>query len=92
MDRAAARKHGAIDIRMCIAAFGVALLSLVSSLARADVSQIEPRCQVFSTASDRARCACAVQHGAWVTKVRGEWRWIYRRRRQERHCATVAGH
>lgn len=88
----AARKYGAIDVRMWVAAFGVALLSLVSSYGRAESSQVEPRCEVFSTAIERARCACALQHGGWVTEVQGRWRWIYPRRHQERHCATVTGH
>jgi hypothetical protein len=88
----AARKYGAIDFRICVAALGVAVLSLVSSVVRAEISQVETRCEVFSTASDRAGCACALQHGGWVTQVRGKWRWIYPRRRQERHCATVTSH
>ena len=88
----AARKYGAFDVRMGVAALGVALLSVVSSVGRAEISQVETRCEVFSTASDRAGCACALQHGGWVTQVRGKWRWIYPRRRQERHCATVTSH
>jgi hypothetical protein len=81
-------KDGAIAARIRVAAFGMALLSLVSTPGRAESSQVEPKCDVFSTATERGRCACALQHGARITEVQGRWRWIYPRRHQERHCAT----
>jgi len=89
MAETAARKFGAIDARNWVAAFGVALLSLVSSPGRAESSKVEPKCEVFSTATERARCACALQHGARITEVQGRWRWIYPRYHHEHHCATV---
>jgi hypothetical protein len=71
---------------------GVALLSLTSSAARAETARIEKKCAVFSTAKERAECACALEQGGWVTEVNGRWRWIYPRRHQERHCAAATGH
>src|SRR5271157_4295707 len=35
-------------------------------------SATEP-CDVFSSARDKARCACALEQGGWVTEVQGRW-------------------
>ena len=63
-------------IRPVLRALGVSALFLMSSYGRAETSKIDQKCEVFSSARDRARCTCAVQQGGWVTEVHGEWRWI----------------
>src|SRR5271165_1015441 len=73
-------------IRMILGALGVTALSLVYSGGRADAAAIHRKCEVFWSARDKARCACALEQGGWVTEVQGKWRWIYPRRHQERHC------
>jgi len=73
-------------VRMVLGALGVSAVSLMSSDSRAETSVIDRKCEVFSSARDRARCACALEQGGWVTEVQGKWRWIYPRRHQERHC------
>jgi hypothetical protein len=78
-------------ILLVLGALGVSALSLISSDSRAVTSAIDRRCEIFSSARDRARCTCAVQQGGWVTEVQGEWRWIYPRRHQERHCHGQIG-
>jgi hypothetical protein len=69
----------------------VSTLSLISLDGRAETSGINRKCEVFSSARDRARCACALEQGGWVTEVQGKWRWIYPRRHQERHCHGQSG-
>jgi len=76
------------SIRLCLtaAAVGVGLLCLAAPHVRAAAAGVDAKCAVFSSAKDRAGCACALEQGGWVTKVHGRWRWIYPRRHQERHC------
>ena len=73
-------------ILLVLGVLGVSVLSLISSDGRADTSGIARKCEVFSSPRDRARCVCALEQRGWVTEVHGEWRWIYPRRQQERHC------
>src|ERR1700722_13835188 len=78
-------------VRMLLGALGVSTLSLISLDGRAETSGINRKCEIFSSARDRARCACALEQGGWVTQVQGKWRWIYPRRHQERHCHGQIG-
>jgi len=73
-------------VRMVLGALGVSALSLMSCDGRAETSAIDRKCEVFSSARDRARCACALEQGGWVTEIQGKWRLIYPRHHQERHC------
>jgi len=79
-------KPSAWPLRILFCAMAIGALPLVSSPGHAANSQIDRKCSVFATAKDRARCACALEQGGWVTKVQGRWRWIYPRRHQERYC------
>jgi hypothetical protein len=78
-------------VRMVLGALGVSTLSLIPLDGRAETSGIKRKCEVFSSARDKARCACALEQGGWVTEVQGKWRWIYPRRHQERHCHGQSG-
>jgi len=88
-DRSNIGEHDPMQVRALLAALGVCTLSLVSSRSLAEDLKVDRRCEVFTSASDRSGCACALQQGGWVTKVHGSWRWIYPRRHQERHCHSV---
>ncbi len=88
--RPCAQEGDAMKIAACLAALGTVILVLVSCLAPARASEIDQRCGVFARASDKANCACALQHGGWVTQASGTWRWIYPTRHQERHCHGLA--
>ena len=80
------REHLGYKWPCLLGALGASALFLMSSSGRAAASKIDRKCEVFSSASDRARCACALEQGGSLTKVQGKWRWIYPRRHQERHC------
>jgi len=88
-DRSNGGEQHPMQVRVILAALGVCALSLVSSRSLAEDFKVDRRCEVFTSPSDRAGCACALQQGGWVTKVHGRWRWIYPRRHQERHCHGV---
>lgn len=84
--RTETRKQASLQIRTLLAGMVIGPFLLVSSYGQAETSRIERKCAVFSSAGDRARCACALQHGGWLTRVHGEWQWIYEQRHRERHC------
>jgi hypothetical protein len=84
--RTETKKQAPPQLRLLLAATAIGPLLLASSPGRAESSQIDRKCAVFSSVSDRAGCACALQHGGRVTEVHGRWRWFYPRPHQERHC------
>jgi len=73
-------------IRLVLGVLGVSVLPLISRDGRASTSGIARKCEVFSSARDRARCVCALEQGGRVTEVHDKWRCIYPRRHKERHC------
>jgi hypothetical protein len=60
-------------VRMVLGALGVSTLSLIPLDGRAETSGINRKCEVFSSARDKARRACALEQGGWVTEVQGKW-------------------